>query len=206
LQEYVGNTAGHYDATAFDTESDMFFFVNYNTRELFLNYMGDSDPSFSAGYLDGNSASGTFYEGGFYYVNPDFNTINKVTFTSTWAIAAETVLDTIPNVVSVNDIAMSPTGDYLYIVGEVNGGSTEMIKWSVATDTYYTISLNVNDGSQIDFGSDGKLYAVAPVVEGGSTSVAYTVDTNTGVLTEIDEGGEVIIDDAIIDITRGPNM
>jgi hypothetical protein len=206
LKEYVGNTSGSYDATAYDVESGMFLFTNYNTRELFGNLMGDSDPSFSLGFLEGTSASGTFYDGGFYYVNPDFNTINKVTFNSNWTIAAETTLDTIPEVIAVNDIAMSPAGDYLYIVGEVDGGSTEMIKYSIAADAYYTIALNMDDGSQIAFGSDGLLYSIAPDVTSGSSSVAYTVNTNTGVLTEIDEGEIIIIEDAIIDISRGPNM
>jgi hypothetical protein len=205
LKEYVGNTSGSYDATAYDVESGMFMFTNYNTRELFMNQMGDADPSFSAGFLSGTSASGTYYNGGFYYVNPDFNTINKVTFNTDWTIAAEITLDTIPDVVTVNDIAMSPTGDYLYIVGEVNNGTTEMIKWSVAADAYYTIALNLDEGTQIAFGSDGLLYAIAPEIIVGN-NVAYTVNTNTGVLTEIDEGEVIIIDDAIIDISRGPDM
>lgn len=206
LREFVGNTAGTYDGAAFDDASDMFLFVNYNTRELYVNYMGDADPSFSAGYLNGTAASGTFYNGSYYYVNPDFNTINKVDFTSAWAIASETVLDTIPESVTVNDIAMSPAGDYLYLVGEVNNGSTELIKWAIAADTYYTIALNINDGAQIAYGSDGNLYAIAPVVETGSTSAAYIVNPNTGVLTEIDEGHIIIIDAAFTDLSRGPNM
>ena len=206
LTEYVGNVSGTYDGTAFDVDSSMFFFVNYNTRELFLNRMNDTLPSFSAGYLNGTAASGTYYNGEYYYVNADFNTINQVTFTSEWMIASETVLDTIPNIVTVNDIAMSPEGDYLYILGEVSGGSSELIKYSLALDTYYTIALNINDGAQIAYGSDGLLYAIAPVVEGGSSSVAYIVNTNTGVLTEIEEGEIIIIDAAFTDLSRGPNM
>jgi hypothetical protein len=206
LKEFVGNTAGTYDGTAYDVESGMFFFVNYYTRQLFVNQMGDANPSFSAGYLNGTAASGTYYNGAFYYINPDFNTINRVNFTSNWMIASETALDTIPNVVTVNDIAMSPAGDYLYMVGEVDGGSTEMIKWSIAADTYYTIALNLNEGSQIAYGSDGFLYAIEPVAQGGSTSAAYIVNPNTGVLTEIEEGHIIIIDAALTDLSRGPIM
>jgi hypothetical protein len=206
LKEYVGNTGGTYDGTAYDLASGMFFFANVSTRELWVNNMNDQNPSFLAGTLGGNVASGTYYNGGFYYVNADFNTINKVTFTSTWQIASETVLDTIPNTITVNDIAMSPAGDYLYIVGEVDGGSTEMIKWSVAADVYYTIALNIADGSQIAYGSDANLYAIAPVVAGATTSNAYIVNPNTGVLTEISEGHIIIIDAAISDIATGPTM
>jgi hypothetical protein len=206
LEENVGNTAGTYDGAAFDEASDLFFFVNYNTRQLYVNYMGDADPSFPAGYLNGTAASGTFYNGAFYYVNPDFNTINKVTFTSTWMIASETVLDEIPETVTINDITMDPTGNYLYLVGEVNNGGTEMIKYDIAADTYYTIALSLNSGSQIAFGSDEKLYAIEPVTEEGGTAAAYIVNPNTGVLTEVDEGHIIIIDGAITDLSRGPSM
>jgi hypothetical protein len=206
LKEYVGNAAGSYDGAAYDNLSGMFFFVNYATRELFVNDMGDQDPSFSAGTLNGTAKSGTFYNGSYYYINADFNTINKVTFDSDWMINTETVIDTIPNVIVVNDIAMSPTGDYLYLIGEVNGGSSEMIKYSFAADVYYTIALTITNGAQIAYGSDGLLYAIAPVIEGGSSSVAYTVNTNTGVLTEIDEGHIIIVPDAFTDISTGPSM
>jgi hypothetical protein len=207
LKEFVGNVAGTYDGAAFDVDSSLFFFVNYDTRELYVNRLDDTIPSFSAGTLNGTAASGTYYNGIYYYVNADFNTINMVTFDSDWLIDSETVLDTIPMTIVVNDLAMSPAGDYLYLLGEVNGGSTEMIKYSIAADIYYSIALNITtSGAQIAFGSDGQLYAIAPVVEGGSSSVAYTVNTNTGVLTEIDEGRIIIVPDAFTDISNGPPM
>jgi hypothetical protein len=206
LQEYVGIVSGIYDGTAFDNESGMLFFVNYNTSELFVNQMNNSLPSFSAGILDGTAASGTYYNDAFYYVNADFNTINKVTFTSNWQIANETVLDAIPGNMTVNDIAMSPAGDCLYIIGEVSGSGTELIEWVIAADTYYTVALNINDGSQIAFGSDGNLYAVAPLDEGGGNSSSYIIDVETGILTELEEGQIIIIDDAFSDIANGPVM
>jgi len=206
LKEFVGNTTGSYDGTAYDVESGMFFFVNYDTRELFVNQLGDAGPSFSAGTLNGIAASGTYYNGTYYYVNADFNTINMVTFDSDWLIASETVLDTIPMTIVVNDIAMSPAGDYLYLLGVINGGSTEMIKYSIAADIYYSIALNINDGAQIAYGSDGSLYAVAPVIEGGSSSAAYIVNPETGVLTEIDEGHIIIVEDPFSDLAPGPPM
>jgi hypothetical protein len=206
LEEYVGNVQGIYDGTAYDVDSSMFFFVNYNTGELFLNRMNDTLPSFSAGYLNGTAASGTCYNGAFYYVNADLNTINMVTFTDNWQIAGETVLDALPGNVTVNDIAMSPAGDCLYIIGEVSGSGTELIEWVIATDTYYTVALNINDGSQIAFGSDGNLYAVAPLDEGGGNSSAYIIDVETGTLTELEEGQIIIIDDAFSDISNGPVM
>lgn len=205
LKEYVGNVSGTYDAAAYDNVSGLFFFVNAS-RELYVNDLGDAYPSFNTGTLLGSAQSGTYYNGAYYYVNPDYNTINRVTFDSDWLISDEAVMDTIPNVILVNDIAMSPAGDYLYLVGQVNGGGTEMIKYSIATDVYYTISLNITNGAQIAYGSDGNLYAIAPVVEGGSSSIAYTVNPETGVMTEIDEGHVIIIPDGFSDISGGPLM
>jgi hypothetical protein len=206
LKEYVGNETGSFDGAAFDVDNSMFFFVNYETRELFWNNLSDENPSQSAGTLNGTAASGTYYNGVYYYVNADFNTINMVTFDSDWLIASETVLDTVPMTVTVNDIAMSPAGDYLYLLGEVDSGNPELIKYAIGADIYYTIALNINNGAQIAYGSDGLLYAIAPVIEGGSSSVAYSVNPNTGVLTEIDEGHIIIVPDAFSDLSMGPIM
>ncbi len=206
LKEYVGNTSGTYDGTAFDVTSSLFFFANYNTNELFVNNMADESPSWSAGTLDGKAASGTFYDGGYYYVDAIKNTINKVTFTSDWTIAGETVLDTIPSAIVVNDIAMSPAGDYLYMVGTVNGGSTELLSWQLSNGAFYSMAISVNTGAQIAYGSDGVLYTVAPITEGGSGSLAYTLDPESGTLTQIDEGGIIIIIDPFADISAGPIM
>jgi hypothetical protein len=206
LKEYVGGVAGTYDGAAFDIDSSMFFFVNYETRELFANRMDDNIPSFSTGTLNGTAGSATYYNDTYYYVNADFNTINMVTFDSDWLIESETFLDSIPMVVTVNDIAMNPTGDTLYLLGEVNGGSPELIKYAIDADIYYTISLNITNGAQIAFGSDEVLYVIAPVIEGGSSSVAYTVNPNNGVLSEVDEGHIIIIPDAFTDISNGPPM
>jgi hypothetical protein len=206
LKEYVGNTAGTYDGAAFNVDSSMFFFVNYSTRQLWVNNLNDANPSFPAGTLNGTAASGTYYNGSYYYINADINTINKVTLNSSWLKVSETVLDTLPMNIVVNDIAISPAGDFIYLVGEVNGGSTELIKYAMAADVYYTIAVNINDGTQIAYGSDDILYAVAPIIEGGSASVAYTVNTNTGVLTEIEEGRIIIVPDAFSDISSGPIM
>jgi hypothetical protein len=206
LKEYVGNSAGTYDGTAFDVTSGMFFFTNYNTNELMVNNLKSTAPSFSAGVLDGKAASGTFYNGGFYYVDAVHNTINKVTFNTNWTIATQTLLDTIPSAIVVNDIAMSPAGDYLFMVGTVNGGNTELMSWQVATGTFYSMALAINTGAQITFGSDGILYAIAPITGGGAGSLAYTVDTASGTLTQIEDDGIIIIVDPFADISAGPIM
>jgi hypothetical protein len=205
LKEFVGNSSGSYDGTAYNDASGIFLFANYNTGELWVNQLKDPAPSFSAGTLTGIAASATFSGNAYYYVNEDLNTINKVTFTSAWAIASETVLDTIPSSIRVNDIAMNPAGDVLYMLGEVNGGGRELISWNVTTETFYSMAITVTSGAQIAFGSDGVLYAIAPITEGGSHSLTYIVNTSSGTLTPI-EDDVIIIDDPFSDISSGPTM
>lgn len=203
LKEFLGTGSGRVDAAAYDVESGMFFFANYNTGQLWANQLKDIDPSFVSGTLIGKAASGTYYEGGYYYINEDASTINKVTFNSNWTVAAEEVLDTIPSAIVVNDIAMNPDGSVLYMMGEVNGGGRELISWNTETETFYSMAISINSGAQIAFGSDGILYAIAPISTGGSHSQTYSLDPASGTLTLI-EDDVIIIDDPFSDISKGP--
>lgn len=205
LEEFVGNSAGRYDAAAYDDATGIFVFANYNTGTLWVNQLKDDLPSFSAGTLSGTAASATMFDGDYYYINENANTINKVTFTSAWSIASEVILDTIPSSITINDIAMNLEGTQLFMLGQVNGGNKELIAWDMATELFYSTSIAINSGAQIAFGSDGVLYAIAPIVEGGSHSLTYIVDTTTGTLTPI-EDDVIIIDDPFSDISGGSIM
>ena len=210
LTEYVGNVEGTCDGAAFNLDSSIFFFVQ--NRALYANRMNDPAPSFFSGTLAGPAASGTYYNGAYYYVNPDANTINIVPLDDNWMVAgAETELDEIPTNVTVNDIAMNPTGDTLYLLGDVSGGSPQLIKYAINSDYYGSIALEVTSGAQLAYGSDGVLYVIATVIEGGSSSVAYTLNPTTGALTEIDDGHIITPppgDDpsAFTDLSNGPPM
>ena len=205
LVEYVGNSPGNYDGAAFDISSGMFFFTNYDTKELWVNLLTGEEPSFCAGVLEGTSASGTFYDGDYYYVDEDVNTINSVTFTADWLIAGETTLDTIPAQVTVNDIAMSPAGDYLHLLAQHNGSNNELISWKVSDQTFYSHSLALGYGAQIAYGSDGLLYALAPLSDIGDSTLVVTIDFFSDSLTVVAD--EVIfIDDPFSDLSGGPGQ
>lgn len=204
LEEFVGNTSGTYDGAAYDPESGMFFFSNYSTQDLWVNRLNSEDPSFSAGSLNGTAASGTFYDGAYYYVDEAERTINQVTFFANWAIDTETVLDTLPSLVIVNDIAMNPDGQFLYILGQYNGGGVELITWEVCSQTFYTLSIPIREGAQIAFGSDGELYAIAPLCNGCSNSQVFLVDLAIGTLTNIDDEIILILDQPFSDLSMGP--
>lgn len=204
LKEVIGNNYGIYDAAAYDVVSGKFFFANYNTGQLFVNNLEDEgSDSFLAGTLIGTPASGTFGNSAYYYIDEGPNTINKVSFTSNWGIAEEVILDTIPSTIAVNDIAMSLDGNYIYILGEVNGGGRELIKWEEETETFYSTSIAINAGAQIAYGNDGILYAIAPISEGSPHSITYIINTTSDTLVVIPDD-VIIITDSFSDISIAP--
>jgi hypothetical protein len=205
LSEFVGNTSGTYDGAAYDTETGNFFFVKVNTDELWVNQLNDQAPSTLVGTLDGQASSATFLDNTFYYVDAEANTIKGVTITEGLTKGPEVILDTIPGSITVNDIAIKPDGENIIILGEVNGGGKELITWDVDTETFFSMSITVNSGAQIAFGSDGFLYALAPIEEGGSHSLMYLLDLSSGNLQPIDDD-VIIIVDPFSDLSIGPVM
>lgn len=204
LSEYVGNAPGTWDGAAYDASTGMFFFTNYNTWQLWANQLTGEEPSFCTGTLQGPAASGTFHEGCYYYVNETTNTINSVHFDAEWMIVAETVLDTIPVMVTISDIAMSPYGDYLYMLGYYNGGGTELISWDMSDHEFFVNSTPLSGSTQITFGTDQELYAIESVCDSGCYSEAYIINLDSLVYAEIDFDGVIGIDDPFSDITCGP--
>jgi hypothetical protein len=205
MKEYIGGGAARLDAAAYDLESGMFFFANYTTNTLYANNLKDVYPSYVSGSLTGKAGSATFYEDNYYYVDELSRTINKISFNSSWNVASEMILDTIPGTVTVNDIAMNPEGTILYMIAQVNGGGRELISWDVNTETFYSMAITVTSGAQLTFGSDGILYTIAPITEGSSHALTYMIDPSSGTLTPIDDD-IIIIDDPFSDISRGPIM
>jgi hypothetical protein len=203
--EYVGDTPGTYDGAAFDEESGMLFFAKVNTNELWVNQLEEEDSSFCAGVLAGEVFSATFHDGIYYYVAAGSNTIHAVTFNQEWNISADAVLDTIPVAVLVNDIAMDPDGESLYLLGKLMNGGMAMVIWSPESGTFYSYPINIDEGAQIAFGSDGTLYAIAPLSENGSISWVYAIDIESGTLTII-EDEVIIIEDPFSDMSGGPVM
>ena len=203
--EYVGNTGGTYDGSAYDNESENYFFANYDTQDLMYISLTDEGSSEVAGTLEGVAASATFFDGSYYYVDQTANTIKEVTFNEEFLIETETPLSSIPGSVIITDIAMEPSGATLYIIGNVDDGTTELIVWEVATDTYATVALSVDQNTSIAYSPDGNLYAVTSADDSGSGFSIYTIDPNTGVFEAIDSE-ESDIEDPLSDITRGPIM
>jgi hypothetical protein len=205
MKEFLGTGAGRLDAAAYDEETGMFFFANYTTNTLYANDLKDLDPSYVSGSLTGKAGSATFYDDSYYYVDEVTKTINKITFNSTWNVASEVILDTIPGTVTINDMAMNPTGTVMYMIGEVSGGGRELISWDVNTETFYSMAITITSGAQLAYGSDGVLYTIAPITEGSSHALTYAIDPSSGTLTPIDDD-VIIIDDPFSDISRGPIM
>jgi hypothetical protein len=206
LVEYVGNAAGLYDAAAYDPASGILLFANYSTGGLYINHLNEEGPSISAGELQGTPASATFYDEHYYYIDEELNTINKVEFTTGWIISCETVMDTVPGNITVNDMVMNPAGTNLYLLCQVNDADGhELISYNVSTGTFFSHSVSVCSGAQIAYGSDGLLYAIAPMQDGSPANWVYVIDFESGTLTVI-EDEIIIIDDPFTDMASGPAM
>lgn len=204
LKEYVGNTSGSYDGTAYDPETSMLYFTNYATGDLYRNDLSDEYESVWVGSLNGIAGSGAFYDNAFYYVDELGNTVNKVTISSTYTIESEIILDEIPYTVSINDICLSPDGTEIYMIGDVaNTNYAQFIKYVISTSQWSYTTVYISDGSQIAYGQDGILYAVSQFEEGDNYHITYgTINPVDGTYVIIDD--DVIIEDnVIIDVSEG---
>jgi hypothetical protein len=204
LSEDIGTyPSDTYDGIAWDPVSNYLFFTTYSegvVSELMINTMEENAVSISAGTLNGIAQSASFYDGQFYYIDEVDNTINAVTFDSDWMKNGETVVSTIPNEITVHDLAFSPDGSTIYLVG-VYQTNTQLISLDVNTDTYSVINISLANDAQIAYGSDDQLYAVSA---SGTGSIVSSLDPTTGTVIEIGDedigGGGVIISD----LGRGP--
>lgn len=217
LSEYFPSTDGEIDGAAFDVSSGTFFFTQSNN--LFVNRLNDTVPSYNVGSLDGVAASGTFYYTNdvptYYYVDGTTNIIHAASLDGDMTyISNESLLDTVPTQVTVNDIAMNPTGDTLYILGDNNTlMETQLIKYSFSDNTFYTLgnSIDVNPTSQIAFGGDGSLYVISPNIEGGTYGSFFATIGVDGTLTIIEnqtqEDDDPIFNPrSFTDLSTGPLM
>jgi hypothetical protein len=203
--EYVGNTAGNYDAAAYDPSSGLLFFVRTEDHELWANQMQDDDQSFLSGTLEGDVYSATFFNDIFYYVDDVTNTIHEVGFDINWALNSDIILDTIPGSLTVNDIAMDPDGEILYLLGVSVSGDTELLTWDTGSGDFYSTTVTIDDEAQIAFGSDGLLYAIAQLPGDGETTFVYCIDLESLTLTAI-EDEIIILDDPFRDLASGPGI
>lgn len=203
LAEFVGNSSGTYDGAAYDEESGLFFFTNFSTGELWINDLQGEEPSFCAGLLEGQSASGCFLDQTYYYVNDENNTINVVYFDDEWQISGIETLDTIPDAITVNDIDISPDGDILYILGHFQDGNTELITWNDEDENFFSTSVMLDEDAQIAFGSDGVLYALSRPEEDPESNYVYAIDLECFTLTEIEDVA-ITIGDPFSDLSKGP--
>ena len=174
-------------------------------ENLWGNQLKDTDPSFFQVTLSEKQPAALSTKMNTTILMKRLIQLTRFRLTVPGRCSAEAILDTIPNSIVINDIAMNPDGSTLYMIGEVNGGGRELISWNVATETFYTMSITITSGAQIAYGSDGILYAIAPIAPGGSHSLTYTLDPSSGTLTEI-EDDVIIIDDPFSDISSGPIM
>lgn len=169
---------GSYNGNAWDAGSNTFFFTVFPNGELWTNDMDEDEESTSAGFLDGEGGSGTFYDGDYYYVDEE-NELNAVSFDDDGDILIEEPIDTISQVSNIQDITVGPDGLFIYGIGDGDTDS-QLFKFELATGITTLISTMNTMDLQIAFGEDGVLYAVDATSNENSL---YSLDPETGTMT-----------------------
>lgn len=204
LSENIGTQGTRFDGTAFDEESGYFFFVDYNLSELKGINLNDESDVETLGTLSGTVTSATYYNGNYYYVDNNTNELIEVEFDNNMIISSQQSISNVPETVTVQDITIDPNGTKMYMIGNVGSGSTELLELNMVSDVYSSLAISISQNAQISYGSDEVLYVVEPSPD-NSGSTFYSIDPNTGNITEIEEN-EVIIVDPFLDLAKGPIM
>ena len=200
ISEYFGTSgSGNYNGLAYDESSGNLFFATPN-NELWVLPL-DGSASFMAGTLSGEATSASFYNGNYYYVDAQTNDLIMVSFDSDWNIISETTMSTVPSGYSISDIAISPDGNYIYMVGMNSDGINELIEYDIANDTYASYSMSLNNDTEIAFGSDGVLYGLENSADGGEA--AFAINISDGSATDINNNDDISPID-IGDLAPGP--
>jgi len=203
FSEYVGNSGGTYDAAAYDHESGYLFFIKVNEGELWANQLQDDTASFFSGPISGEVHSATFADGVYYYVDAVNNAIHAITFNENFEILNDIILDTIPLPVTINDIAMAPSGNTLFLLGRDLEGNMQLLSWGCTDHSFSIGSLDIGESAQIAFASNGRLYAIAPLLDEGDVFFVYDIVIDSNTLTLVED--EIIyIEDPFTDLSSGP--
>jgi hypothetical protein len=203
FSERHGIATGPYDGAAYDAESLTLFYCDVSNGSLWATAIADSTPSVLAGTLQGMPMGGAFYDGSYYYVDATFNRINKVLFGEGWTINGIVELAAIPGALIVNDLAFDLSGTSLYILGDTPGGIGELLKWSVADNSFSSVSADFEPGSQLAFGSDNELYIVTGSCSDSLSSVLYTIDLENYVFAPVKDT-VLFLEDPFSDLSLGP--
>ena len=176
----VVNIDGSFDGVAFDVVTGDLYVTDITTGSLYVITMDNTEPSAFSGTLVGEPTSGTFYDNSFYYVDDITNIIHRVYFNPDGTIASDVEVATIPVDMTINDIAMSPTGTDLYIIGVDPNGMVKLVVFS--DPNFITLDMpTLNATVQIAVvGND--LYAVQEMADGSWAS--YIIDPVTGGVTD----------------------
>lgn len=195
---------GPFDGAAYDESSGMFFFSSATAGELWVNPIQDEEGSFLAGSLLGTPAGGTFFNGTYLYVDEVTNAIHQVFFDSSWNILSIATLSVIPGAFTVNDIAVDPSGENLYILGLNEAGGTELVLWDMEENEFEVSDVTLDDGAQIAFGGDGNLYAIG-FGDPPDSIYIYILETDITLFYPLIDSG-IYVEEPFSDLSLGPLM
>lgn len=188
---------------AFDEVTGRLYFVDEisgNVNKLYFIDVNDPSEKVLAGTLDSRSAGAVMYEGKYFYIPhnvPTNDDLRKVSFNPDGTIDSEDIA--VGNFTGIEGGATYRFGDLaakdgtIYLHGNRVSTGIEFSTINLATGDYTLVSSEKSPGElyeaklQLAFGDDGTLYGhqtFVEIEEGGTDGTFYTIDLETGFLTQ----------------------
>jgi hypothetical protein len=196
-EEFLAGIGSDIDGSAWDSNSNQFFFVSEAGNELWITDFNQDVPSSLIGALEGIAIDGTFLNDTYYYIDVN-NQIWAVTFDADMNMT-QTPIGSINSDLDVIDITVSPDGQSLYFVIN-NNGISDLMVYNINDGSLTNLANLGNNAFQIAFDADGNLIAVEVTPE-DDNSIVHDIDQNTG---EAENSTNVDVD--VEDVVVGPRI
>ncbi|PLW94332.1 MAG: hypothetical protein C0591_13045 [Marinilabiliales bacterium] len=183
---------------AWDPDSNIFYFISEDGTQLWGIDFDVDNAAFLIGSLEDVAVTGTVVGNTYYYVDVN-NNIWAVSLDSDMEIISQTIIGSLDQSLNIHDIAMSPDGQFIYVVVE-NNGETELLIYN-SNDLINSSSANLgNNEVQIAVDEDGDLHAIEETPE-EDNSIIHDLNENSG---EIENSNDISVD--VEDVATGPRI
>lgn len=197
-EEFDAGIGGTINAAAWDPESNMFLFVSQSGSELWGSNFNEDEAAYFIGNLDAVALNGAFVGNTYYFIDENSN-IWAVTFDSNMQISGQSIINSLDANLDIQDIAISPDGQLLYIVVN-NNGVTELLVYNLNDNTYSVLASLGNNEFQVAVDEEGDIVVIEEI-PGEDNSVIHDVNENTG---EMDNSTDIDVD--VEDVVTGPRI
>jgi len=197
-EDFDAGAGGTINAAAWDPASNMFLFVSQSGSELWGSNFDEDEAANFIGNLDAVALNGVFVGNTYYFIDEN-NNIWAVTFDADMQIAGQSIINSLDANLDIQDIAISPDGQLLYIIVN-NNGVTELLVYNLNDNTYSVLASLGNNDFQVAVDEEGDIVVIEETPE-EDNSIIHDVDENSG---EVDNSTDIDVD--VEDVVTGPRI